>query len=89
MRCELCPTASRRRSVLERRVTPAVTSAALLFGKQAKRDPGQVGCIDRNCRVANVIEDAAANARFLCDRYYLASPEIEIQEVNGQCAGGS
>jgi len=55
----------------------------LLFGKQAQRDPLQVGCIDPFCQVVNVIEDAAANARFLCDRYYLASPEIIIKQVNG------
>ena len=45
----------------------------------------QVGCIDPFCNVVHVIEDAAANARFLCDRYYLASPELDITQVNGEC----
>ena len=44
----------------------------------------QVGCIDPFCNVVHVIEDAAANARFLCDRYYLASPELDITQVNGE-----
>lgn len=28
--------------------------------------------------------DAYDMAKLLCDKYYLASPELEIQEVNGE-----
>ena len=55
---------------------------ALLFGKE--KAPGRhVGSIDPNCRVVDVIQDAYANAKFLCDQYYLASPELVIEEHNG------
>ncbi|XP_037088380.1 pyruvate dehydrogenase (acetyl-transferring) kinase, mitochondrial-like isoform X2 [Pollicipes pollicipes] len=61
-----------------------INQHTLLFEKQAsKKNQEQVGCIDPYCEVVTVIEDAAANARFLCDRYYLASPEIKISEANG------
>ncbi|XP_043224238.1 pyruvate dehydrogenase (acetyl-transferring) kinase, mitochondrial-like isoform X2 [Amphibalanus amphitrite] len=64
-----------------------INQHTLLFGKQRKEaGVGQVGCIDPFCNVVHVIEDAAANARFLCDRYYLASPEIEITQVNAMVA---
>ncbi|KAF0302080.1 [Pyruvate dehydrogenase (acetyl-transferring)] kinase isozyme 4, mitochondrial [Amphibalanus amphitrite] len=66
-----------------------INQHTLLFGKQRKEaGVGQVGCIDPFCNVVHVIEDAAANARFLCDRYYLASPEIEITQVNGEWGAG-
>lgn len=29
--------------------------------------------------------DAYDNARFLCDQYYLTSPELEIEQVNCKC----
>lgn len=31
-----------------------------------------------------VVRDAYENARFLCDQYYLASPELEVIEHNGE-----
>lgn len=37
-----------------------------------------IGSIDPACDVVAVVKDAYENARFLCDRYYLASPELEI-----------
>lgn len=30
--------------------------------------------------------DAYDMAKLLCDKYYLASPDLEIQEVNGEFA---
>lgn len=41
-----------------------------------------VGCIDPACDVVGVVRDAYENARFLCDRYYLAAPELELLEHN-------
>lgn len=37
-----------------------------------------IGSIDPACDVVAVVKDAYENARFLCDRYYLASPELEM-----------
>lgn len=43
-----------------------------------------IGCIDPNCNVQSVVRDAYENAKFLCDQYYLASPELEVQEHNSK-----
>lgn len=58
---------------------------ALLFGGQLERAPGPnqskyIGCIDPQCNIVSVIKDAYENARFLCDQYYLASPELVINQ---------
>lgn len=61
--------------------------AALLFGQEfepeKKPSARHVGCIDPACDLRSVVEDAYENAKFLCDQYYLASPELEIHEHNG------
>lgn len=56
---------------------------ALLFGGQLENAPGPnqskyIGCIDPQCDIVSVIKDAYENARFLCDQYYLASPDLII-----------
>ncbi|KAI4467032.1 pyruvate dehydrogenase kinase [Holotrichia oblita] len=58
----------------------------LLFGGQLERAPGPnrskyIGCIDPQCDIVSVIKDAYENARFLCDQYYLSSPDLIIQEA--------
>ncbi|KAL4718646.1 hypothetical protein ACJJTC_018948 [Scirpophaga incertulas] len=40
-----------------------------------------IGSIDPACDVVAVVRDAYENARFLCDRYYLASPDLEILQM--------
>ncbi|XP_069558670.1 pyruvate dehydrogenase (acetyl-transferring) kinase isozyme 1, mitochondrial isoform X2 [Brachyistius frenatus] len=57
----------------------------LLFGGKVKVNPAhpkQIGSIDPNCRVSDVIKDAYENARNLCDRYYMNSPELILEEFN-------
>lgn len=54
---------------------------AILFGEIPR--PGRhVGCIDPMCDPAAVVLDAYENARFLCDQYYLASPELKLNQYN-------
>lgn len=65
-----------------------INQHTLLFGEQmgARQtsvngiDNGgrHIGSIDPACDVAAVVRDAYENARFLCDRYYLASPELRL-----------
>lgn len=58
---------------------------ALLFGGMLNGHSRHVGCIDPSCGVLGVVKDAYENARFLCDQYYLASPELKLTEYNGKC----
>lgn len=43
-----------------------------------------IGCIDPECAIRAVVNDAYDNASFLCDQYYLASPKLNILEQNGK-----
>lgn len=57
----------------------------MLFGTDLNvtSNSRHVGSIDPNCDIVGVVRDAYENARFLCDQYYLASPELELYEHNG------
>lgn len=58
---------------------------ALLFGDHINNNHHQhIGCIDPSCDVISVVKDAYENARFLCDQYYLTSPELEICKNIGE-----
>lgn len=61
-----------------------INQHTLLFGNELTGDPTlrHIGCIDPQCDVVSVVKDAYENARFLCDQYYLSSPEIIINEHN-------
>ncbi|EDO42209.1 predicted protein [Nematostella vectensis] len=61
-----------------------ITQHLMLFGHEAARSSKSnfVGCFDPNCHVASIVEDAANNARFLCDQYYCSSPELVVSEHN-------
>ncbi|KAK0141673.1 [Pyruvate dehydrogenase (acetyl-transferring)] kinase isozyme 1, mitochondrial [Merluccius polli] len=57
----------------------------LLFAGKVKVNPAhpkQIGSIDPNCRVRDVIMDAYENARSLSDRYYMNCPELQLEEFN-------
>ncbi|XP_055071493.1 pyruvate dehydrogenase (acetyl-transferring) kinase isozyme 1, mitochondrial [Misgurnus anguillicaudatus] len=59
----------------------------LLFGGNVRVNPAhpkQIGSIDPSCRLADVVKDAYENARNLCDRYYMNSPELVLEEFNGK-----
>ncbi|XP_032093691.1 pyruvate dehydrogenase kinase, isozyme 2 isoform X4 [Thamnophis elegans] len=55
----------------------------LIFdGSTNPAHPKHIGSIDPHCNVSDVVRDAYDMAKLLCDKYYLASPDLEIQEVN-------
>lgn len=56
--------------------------SAILFGQSEEARGRHIGCLDPACNISAVVQDAYENARFLCDQYYLASPEITIRQCN-------
>ena len=54
-----------------------------MFG-DARRDPTLIGAFDAKCDLRRVIEDAAESAQYLCEKYYLGSPEVEFEVINGK-----
>ncbi|KAI3380881.1 hypothetical protein SNEBB_002400 [Seison nebaliae] len=55
----------------------------LLFGeRRSAKYSRHIGSIDPECNVVSVIEDAYENAKFLCDQYYLCSPELSMTPWN-------
>lgn len=63
-----------------------INQHTLLFGGQTN-NKRHIGCIDPNCDVQSVIRDAFENAKFLCDQYYLASPDLVVHEHNNKEPG--
>lgn len=59
-----------------------------LFGSDLPGHPLHIGCIDPNCDVTSVVQDAYVNAKFLCDQYYLNSPEMIIETKNVDPSNG-
>ncbi|XP_072775221.1 pyruvate dehydrogenase kinase, isozyme 2 isoform X3 [Taeniopygia guttata] len=60
-----------------------INQHTLLFdGSTNPAHPKHIGSIDPHCNVANVVRDAYNMAKLLCDKYYMASPDLEIEEVN-------
>ncbi|KAF6727140.1 [Pyruvate dehydrogenase (acetyl-transferring)] kinase isozyme 1, mitochondrial [Oryzias melastigma] len=62
----------------------------LLFGGNVKVNPAhpkQIGSIDPHCHVTEVIKDAYENARNLCDRFYMNSPDLILEEFNAKEPG--
>ncbi|XP_053636878.1 pyruvate dehydrogenase (acetyl-transferring) kinase, mitochondrial isoform X2 [Cherax quadricarinatus] len=60
-----------------------INQHTILFGEGVNAQ-NHIGCIDPHCDVVRVIEDAYSSARFLCDQYYLASPELVLKYHNEQ-----
>merc|ERR1712130_1023791 len=53
-----------------------------MFGDRGSIDNSLVGAFDGKCDLRRVVEDAAQNAQYLCEKYYLGAPEVEIEMVN-------
>lgn len=54
----------------------------MIFCDKKPDHPLQIGAIDPNCDVIAIMEDAFNNAKFLCDQYYLCSPDFELETKN-------
>jgi len=60
-----------------------MTQHLALFDENIKSSKSKfIGVFDPNCHVSTVVQDAADNARLLCDQFYFASPELIITEQN-------
>uniref|UniRef100_A0A8B9QY79 Protein-serine/threonine kinase n=1 Tax=Apteryx owenii TaxID=8824 RepID=A0A8B9QY79_APTOW len=60
-----------------------INQHTLLFdGSTNPAHPKHIGSIDPHCGVADVVRDAYNMAKLLCDKYYMSSPDLEIEEVN-------
>ncbi|XP_019659897.1 pyruvate dehydrogenase kinase, isozyme 2 isoform X3 [Ailuropoda melanoleuca] len=60
-----------------------INQHTLIFdGSTNPAHPKHIGSIDPNCNVSEVVKDAYDTAKLLCDKHYMASPDLEIQEIN-------
>ncbi|XP_055919274.1 pyruvate dehydrogenase (acetyl-transferring) kinase, mitochondrial isoform X1 [Eupeodes corollae] len=59
-----------------------INQHTILFGEPTTEQGRHIGCLDPACDISAVVQDAYENARFLCDQYYLASPELVIRQYN-------
>ncbi|KAM7068247.1 pyruvate dehydrogenase kinase, isozyme 2 [Molossus nigricans] len=64
-----------------------INQHTLIFdGSTNPAHPKHIGSIDPNCSVSEVVKDAYDMAKLLCDKYYMASPDLEVQEINASNA---
>ncbi|UJR20887.1 hypothetical protein I4U23_023996 [Adineta vaga] len=54
----------------------------MCFGEEVPIHPTHLGFVDPSCFVENTIRDAYENAQFLCESYYLKSPQLELRNIN-------
>ena len=60
----------------------------LLFDDKSRSGhPRHIGSIDPCCDVVEVVNDAFQSSKMLCDQYYLTSPELKLNQVNGKFPG--
>uniref|UniRef100_A0AAY4E8P3 Protein-serine/threonine kinase n=1 Tax=Denticeps clupeoides TaxID=299321 RepID=A0AAY4E8P3_9TELE len=60
-----------------------INQHTLLFGDATNPShPKHIGSIDPACNVAEVVTDAYATAKMLCEQYYMTAPALAIQEFN-------
>ncbi|KAG8450590.1 hypothetical protein GDO86_003021 [Hymenochirus boettgeri] len=65
-----------------------INQHTLLFGGDINpAHPKHIGSIDPTCNVPEVVKDAYETAKMLCEQYYLAAPELKIEEFNGKAPG--
>ena len=57
----------------------------LLFTDSSTRQVHECGALEPDCIVSEVVENAYTDAKFMCEQYYLNSPEMKLQVHNGLC----
>jgi pyruvate dehydrogenase kinase 2/3/4 len=61
-----------------------INQHTLLFEPDAESSQKQIGIIDTQCNVSNVIKSAFDSASFLCEEYYNMAPDLGLQVHNFQ-----
>ena len=56
-----------------------INQHTLLFEPDAEPVCKQIGIIDTQCNVSNVIKSAFDSAAFLCEEYYNMAPDLNLQ----------
>ncbi|KAE8622352.1 hypothetical protein XENTR_v10005207 [Xenopus tropicalis] len=65
-----------------------INQHTLLFGGDINpAHPKHIGSIDPTCNVPEVVKDAYETAKMLCEQYYMAAPELKIEEFNAKAPG--
>ncbi|XP_073422001.1 pyruvate dehydrogenase kinase, isozyme 3 [Dendrobates tinctorius] len=65
-----------------------INQHTLLFGGDINpAHPKHIGSIDPSCNVPEVVKDAYDTAKMLCEQYYMAAPELKIEEFNAKAPG--
>ena len=59
-----------------------VNQHTIIYGDEPPVSPIHVGSIDPYCDVPMIVEDAFNNAAFLCDQYYLQSPQLDLEVMH-------
>jgi pyruvate dehydrogenase kinase 2/3/4 len=60
-----------------------INQHVLMFSESVDTAAGHIGSIHTHCKVLDVVQDAYDNAKFLCEQYYLSSPDVEVVVENG------
>ncbi|CAH8453913.1 unnamed protein product [Schistosoma haematobium] len=58
----------------------------LMFGSELNKHRRYVGSIDPDCNVREILDDAYEDAKFLCEHYYSAAPEMKVRVHSGDNA---
>jgi pyruvate dehydrogenase kinase 2/3/4 len=59
-----------------------INQHVIMFMEDNPDRASTIGAIDPNCDVLSVLKDAYNNAKFLCDQYYLCSPDNKFELKN-------
>lgn len=55
-----------------------------MFGSELNKHRRYVGSIDPDCNVREILDDAYEDAKFLCEHYYSAAPEMKVRVHSGK-----